>query len=195
MAVSKMGPALQLSGDRIMTQSQSALPLSFDEPVAQTSLVLDVARRIASKLSIKEPVERASIKAMFADVTGGSDANADWSVKDFGHAVEAALILAIQSMSTELEALDGSAMRANIDAITQLLPRRNVRSLDQMAFQQFSTPLWLGGLMAQLAASARKDGLAIFATRVPLDSLGQIVCLSLLCCPLVPTVVATVAVS
>ena len=78
-----------------MTQAQSALPLSFDEPVAQISLVLDVARRIASKLSINEPVERASIKAMFAVVTGGSDASADWSVKDFGHAVEAAIILAI----------------------------------------------------------------------------------------------------
>lgn len=140
-----------------MTQAQSALPLSFDEPVAQTSLVLDVARRIATRLSINEPVDRSSIKAMFADVTGGSDANGDWSVKDFGHAVEAAIILAIQSMSTELGALDSSAMRAKIDAITQLLPRRNVRSLDQMALQQFSTPPWLGGLMAKLAALQPND--------------------------------------
>jgi len=134
----------------------ASLPL----PAARERPQLAAARAIQGRFRSGQPVERAVLRAVFEDVTGGSDASGAWSMRDALDALEIAQVLYLLEPHCAL--LHGAPLQIlhQLRSFVAALPVHSTRSEDQVALQQFSTPLPLA-FVAGLAASPREGELVL----------------------------------
>ena len=123
----------------------------IERAVAQTPHIA-VARRILAALRAGETVDRALLRRLFEDETGASDASGAWSLRHAYDALELAQTLFLLDPGCPLLAGAPGAALAALEAFVRALPVQSFRSEEQVALQQFSTPLplaYLAGLAAR----------------------------------------------
>lgn len=110
-----------------------------------------VARRLVPLFQAGEAVDRHILRRLFEAETGRSDASAGWSMRDAFDALELGQLLFLLGPDCPLLGGDAATTLAALRAFCDRLPVQSVRSEQQVALQQFSTPLplaWLAGLAA-----------------------------------------------
>ena len=120
----------------------------------RASAILGAARTLAAKLLLAVPIDRAALNEAIKQSSGGNDAAGAWQQRDSFEALEVALAMAIPEIVGRMDA--GAAIKT-LEALTRELPTHTVRSEDQIAFQQFSTPPALACLAVHLARLASDD--------------------------------------
>ncbi len=120
----------------------------------RASAILGAARTLAAKLLLAVPIDRAALNEAITQSSGGNDAAGAWQQRDSFEALEVALAMAIPEIVGRMDA--GAAIKT-LEALTRELPTHTVRSEDQIAFQQFSTPPALACLAVHLARLASDD--------------------------------------
>ena len=120
----------------------------------RASAILGAARTLAAKLLLGVPIDRNGLSEAMRDSAGGSDAAGAWEQRDSFEALEIALAMSLPQLVAPMEV--GSAIRA-LEALAAELPTHTVRSENQIAFQQFSTPPALAYLAVHLARLTRED--------------------------------------
>ncbi len=111
--------------------------------------LVKVAGTIASAISAGTAVTRQSLSMMMTGQHGATDATGAWSMRDAYDALEAAQAIVIRDLKADIT---GVALLERLESIAKLLPKQSYRSEEQVARQQFSTPLPL----AYIAACATK---------------------------------------
>ena len=122
--------------------------------IPRASAILGAARTLAAKLLLAIPIDRAALTQAMIESAGGSDAAGAWNQRESFEALEVALSIAIPEL---VGRMDAGAAIATLEALAKDLPTHTVRSEDQIAFQQFSTPPALACLAVHLARLASDD--------------------------------------
>lgn len=122
--------------------------------LAFSSAILGAACTLAAKLLLSIPIDRTALTEAMSESASGSDAAGAWLQRDSFEALEVALAMAIPELVSRMDA--GAAI-ATLEALTKELPTHTVRSEDQIAFQQFSTPPALACLAVHLARLGSED--------------------------------------
>lgn len=112
------------------------------------------ARDIHSLIASDQPITRATLNTAMERAFGASDATGAWSQRQSFDALEAAVSLWVMQAPKEG---DPKTELANIAAMVARLPTQTVRSEEQYALQQFSTPADIAWLAAYLAAVTPSD--------------------------------------
>ena len=112
------------------------------------------ARDIHSLIASDQPITRATLNTAMERAFGASDATGAWSQRQSFDALEAAVSLWVMQAPKEG---DPKTELANIAAMVARLPTQTVRSEEQYALQQFSTPSDIAWLTAYLAAVTPSD--------------------------------------
>lgn len=150
-----------------MRTSAAALELDFTEPS------ITAAKAISAVLHQGDGVDRPGLLRTMETAYGSTAADGHWSLRDAYDVLELAQVLHLATLDLSQEPAE---CLAALTALTASLPTHTVRSEEQIALQQFSTPAAIGYL-ATLAAritaadtvlepSAGTGLLAIFAARV-----------------------------
>jgi predicted RNA methylase len=106
------------------------------------------ARSIHSLIDADRPVDRAALNIAMTEAFGGGDASGAWTQRQSFDALEVAVSLWVMAMDARTAP---AAELAQISAMTARLPTHTVRSEEQYALQQFSTPADIAWLTAHLA--------------------------------------------
>ena len=130
---------------------QTAVPSSA--PAIQTpkaSSILAVAAQLLPFLEAGQALDAHLLRAAMTAAFGASDQDGAWAWKDAYEASEAAAILFLRKYGQGMLSKAGSPARylAMLERLSALLPSHTRRSEESERFQQFSTPLGLGYLMA-----------------------------------------------
>ncbi len=131
----------------------------------------DAARHIAALLADGALITRRDLNDAMTHCFGGSDADGRWTQRASFEMLEHALALHLRTRPYALETL------ADVSAATALMarcPTQTVRSEEQIAFQQFSTPADIAALAVLLAAITPADivlepsaGNGLLAAQIP----------------------------
>jgi hypothetical protein len=115
-----------------------------------------VARTLLDYLRAGETVDTRLLRQLFEHATGQSDANAAWSMRHAYDALELALAMYV---SGDCPLLSGSPEEVldTLEALTRTLPAQSHRSDEQIALQQFSTPLPLAYVASLMATPGPND--------------------------------------
>ena len=140
-------------------------PLHTSPAIADTAGVrskpaalLAAATAVLPNLEAGRALDAKTLRETMSAAFGASDAQGAWVWKDAYEAVEAAMVLFVQRygrlMRREAGAGPGSAaaMLAMLETLAALEPSQTRRSEEQLALQQFSTPLPLAYVALQAAA-------------------------------------------
>ncbi len=122
--------------------------------ISRSSAILGAARTLAAKLLLAIPIDRGALTQAMTESAGGSDADGAWTQRDSFEALEVALAMAIPEL---VGRMDAGAGIGTLEALAKELPTHTVRSEDQIAFQQFSTPPALACLAVHLARLGSED--------------------------------------
>tara|TARA_R110000787_G_scaffold3020_1_gene11527 strand:- start:7583 stop:11830 length:4248 start_codon:yes stop_codon:yes gene_type:complete len=122
-----------------------------------TSAFIKAARQIVCALGCGRHLKRNDINEFFQTTTGGSDAAHSWSIADSNHAIELGALLWLREHSRIGSNSPLAEVEARLEWLNSALPPRHVRSEEQNALQQFSTPPILGWLMAKAAQLSKAD--------------------------------------
>jgi hypothetical protein len=122
--------------------------------ISRSSAILGAARTLAAKLLLAIPIDRAALTQAMTESAGGSDAAGAWTQRESFEALEVALAMAIPEL---VGRMDAEAAVRTLEALARELPTHTVRSEDQNAFQQFSTPPALARLAVHLARLRPED--------------------------------------
>ena len=112
------------------------------------------ARAIAAQLAGDAPIIRRDLNAAMTQAYGGTDADGRWTQRDSFEVLEHALALHIAGRPYRLTQL---ADVSHATALMERLPTQTVRSEDQIALQQFSTPVDIAALAVLLANIGADD--------------------------------------
>lgn len=126
---------------------------TFVNPV---SGVVGAARCLLPILSRGKALDRRAVEQAMSLSFGGSDANGAWDWKSAYDAVEIAQVLHARRLAPQLARLEdapGATLKL-LEAITQAGPTHTRRNDEQVALDQFSTPLEIAAL-AVLAGQVR----------------------------------------
>ncbi len=126
----------------------ATLPLERD--VAQPPHIA-VARQLLACFRAGEPVDRRLLRRLFEAETGSSDSAGVWSLRQAYDALEFAQVLFLLDGDCPLLTGAPGEVLVRLLAFVDALPVQSVRSEEQVALQQFSTPLamaYLAGLAA-----------------------------------------------
>ena len=137
-----------------------ASPLTADVPGIRPkpAALLAAATALLPGLEAGRALDAGTLRAAMSTAFGAGDADGAWIWKDAYEAAEAALVLFLKRygrlMRREAGAGPGSAaaMLAMLEALAALEPSQTRRSEEQLALQQFSTPLPLAYAALQAAA-------------------------------------------
>lgn len=121
------------------------IPFVTDRPAALS---------IASMLKSDAAITRRDLNAAMELAFGGSDADGHWTQRDSFEMLEHAMALHLAGRPCPLASF---ADVAHAGAIMQRLPTQTVRSEDQIALQQFSTPLDIAAIAVLMAAIDPED--------------------------------------
>ena len=118
--------------------------------------ILSAALHLLVSLERGQALDAHLLRAAMTAVFGGSDQDGAWVWKDAYEVSEAAAVLFLRKYARGMQEKAGSPARylAMLERLSALLPSHTRRSEESERFQQFSTPLGLGYLMA-LAAQLR----------------------------------------
>lgn len=122
--------------------------------ISRSSAILGAARTLAAKLLLAIPIDRAALTQAMTESAGASDAEGAWTQRESFEALEVALAMAIPELVGRMDAQDAIS---TLEALARELPTHTVRSEDQIAFQQFSTPPALACLAVHLARLGSDD--------------------------------------
>jgi len=122
--------------------------------ISRSSAIRGAARTLAAKLLLAIPIDRAALTQAMTESAGRSDAAGAWTQRESFEALEVALALAIPEL---VGRMDAEAAVRTLEALARELPTHTVRSEDQIAFQQFSTPPALACLAVHLARLESED--------------------------------------
>src|SRR5690606_34305519 len=100
-----------------------------------------VARRILECLHVGTAVDRRLLCRLFEAETGASDASGGWSMRQAYDALELAQVHYLLDRHCPLLAGPRGEVLAALEAFAARLPVQSLRSQEQVALQQFSTPL------------------------------------------------------
>jgi protein-L-isoaspartate O-methyltransferase len=133
----------------------AALPL-FPPTSDRSANVLAAARALLPHLARGRPLARRLLSTTLTTAFGGSDAEGAWIWRDAYDAVEAALVMQVRRLELQLARLEAAPgeVAALLDQLAGLGPTHSRRSEDQVALDQFSTPLPVAAIAA-LAAQVR----------------------------------------
>ena len=137
-----------------------ASPAIADAPGVRSkpAALLAAATALLPNLEAGRTLDAKTLREAMSAAFGASDAQGAWVWKDAYEAAEAAMVLFIQRygrlMRREAGAGPGSAaaMLAMLETLAALEPSQTRRSEEQLALQQFSTPLPLAYAALQAAA-------------------------------------------
>ena len=140
-------------------------PLHTSPAIADTadvrskpSTLLTAATALLPELEAGQALDAKTLREAMSAAFGASDTQGAWVWKDAYEAAEAAMVLFVQRygrlMRREAGAGPGSAaaMLAMLETLAALEPSQTRRSEEQLALQQFSTPLPLAYAALQAAA-------------------------------------------
>ena len=141
-------------------QPLPASPAIADAPGVRSkpAALLAAATALLPELEAGRALDAKTLREAMSAAFGASDAQGAWVWKDAYEAAEAAMVLFIQRygrlMRREAGAEPGSAaaMLATLETLAALEPSQTRRSEEQLALQQFSTPLPLAYAALQAAA-------------------------------------------
>ena len=141
-------------------QPHPASPAIADAPGVRPKLaaLLAAATALLPDLEAGRALDAKTLREAMSAAFGASDGQGAWVWKDAYEAAEAAMVLFIQRygrlMRREAGAGPGSAaaMLAMLETLAALEPSQTRRSEEQLALQQFSTPLPLAYAALQAAA-------------------------------------------
>ena len=150
-----------------MRTSASALELDFTEPS------ITAARAVADTIARNGSLTRETLLWVMETAYGCSSADGRWSLRDAYDMLELAQVLYLEG--ADLPTAPLTCLAALMDLVAGL-PTHTVRSEEQIALQQFSTPVpiaYLATLAARIAStdvvlepSAGTGLLAVFARRI-----------------------------
>jgi predicted RNA methylase len=150
-----------------MRTSASALELDFTEPS------ITAARAVADTIARNGSLTRETLLWVMETAYGCSSADGRWSLRDAYDMLELAQVLYLEG--ADLPTAPLTCLAALTDLVAGL-PTHTVRSEEQIALQQFSTPVpiaYLATLAARIAStdvvlepSAGTGLLAVFARRI-----------------------------
>ena len=120
---------------------------------AKPRALLAAAAALLPRLEAGQALDASTLRAALTRAFGGSDAQGVWVWKDAYEAAEAALVLFLKRWGRTMRREAGSPERmlAMLEALAALEPAHTRRSEEQVARQQFSTPLPLAYAMLQAA--------------------------------------------
>ena len=121
--------------------------------------ILDAGTAIAVLLAKGQAIDTTALRAAMEAATGVSDAAGAWGWKDAYEAGEVAQVLFLRRFWSALRARAATpaALLALLTRVAAQLPTHTRRSEEQVALQQFSTPLPLGYVAALAAALIPAD--------------------------------------
>ena len=128
------------------------VPGAGDVPSKPRAL-LAAAAALLPRLEAGQALDASALRTALTRVFAGSDADGTWVWKDAYEAAEAALVLFLKRWGRAMRREAGSPgrMLAMLEALAALEPSHTRRSEEQVARQQFSTPLPLAYAMLQAA--------------------------------------------
>jgi predicted RNA methylase len=135
-----------------------ALPLFSSEPPDPSPLfraAVVLSEALARGYTLDARTLRSAMEAAF----GASDAAGAWNWKLAYDAAEAASVLFLRQFGPAMRARAASipVLIAMLERLASLLPSQTRRSEESQAFQQFSTPIPLGFVVATAAALTASD--------------------------------------
>ncbi len=149
-----------------MRTSAAALELDFSEPS------ITAAKAVAAAIAQNGSLQRDTLLWAMEQAYGGSSADGRWSLRDAYDVLELAQVFLLERAALPAEP---TACLAELVELVANLPTHSVRSEEQIALQQFSTPApiaYLACVAARVAAtdlvlepSAGTGLLAAFARR------------------------------
>ena len=115
--------------------------------------LLAAAAALLPRLEAGQPLDASALRAALTRAFDGSDADGAWVWKDAYEAAEAALVLFLKRWGRAMRCEAGSpdGMLRMLETLAALEPSHTRRSEEQVARQQFSTPLPLAYAMLQAA--------------------------------------------
>ena len=127
-------------------------PGAGDVPSKPRAL-LDAAAALVPRLEAGQALDASTLRTALTRAFGGSDAQGAWVWKDAYEAAEAALVLFLKRWGRTMRREAGSpeGMLAMLETLAALEPSHTRRSEEQVARQQFSTPLPLAYAALQAA--------------------------------------------
>ena len=149
-------------------QPLPASPAIADTPGVRSkpAALLAAATALLPNLEAGRALDVKTLRKAMSAAFGASDGQGTWVWKDAYEAAEAAMVLFVQRygrlMRREAGAEPGSAaaMLAMLETLAALEPSQTRRSEEQLALQQFSTPLPLAYAALQ-AAAIRPDDIVL----------------------------------
>ncbi len=130
--------------------------LSASAAADKPANLLAAARSLAPQLARSRPLDRKLVSATTTLSFGGSDAEGAWLWRDAYDAMEAALVLQVRRLAHQVSRLEDAPAEivALLAGLTALTLTHSRRSEEQLALDQFSTPVELAAV-AVLAAQIR----------------------------------------
>lgn len=119
--------------------------------------MIAAGREIANRLASGRHMSRRDVTVLFREVTGGSDADRQWTVSDASTAIELGALIWLRDHGRIDLATSFSEAEARFEWVEAALPPRYVRSETQIDLQQFSTPPILAWLMTKVCAPTHSD--------------------------------------
>ena len=117
--------------------------------------VIATAHLLVPMLASGDPILRETLRDLMSQVTGKSDADGYWTMRDAYDALELAQVLFLTSADCSINDSDPRVTLANLERLVSSLPTQSYRAEEQVALQAFSTPLplaWVTGRAARLSA-------------------------------------------
>ena len=138
---------------------QEASPPTIENAPPDEPPHIKLANSVLRKLQNEEPIgNNAALQQLADQAYGGSRASGAYLLKEAHDAVEAAVNRYISdSVGSDLLTSDFAYSMDRLRELLATLPTQNVRTDDQLALQQFSTPPTLAFLAAKVAAILQRD--------------------------------------
>ena len=123
-------------------------------PRPKAARLIAAAKALSPVLAAGRALDARTLRQIMTTAFAGSDAEGAWAWKDAYEAAEAAVVLFVQRYGRAMRREAGSPTRmlAMLEAVAALEPSHTRRSEEQVAMQQFSTPLPLAYAALQAAA-------------------------------------------
>ena len=123
-------------------------------PRPKAARLIAAAKALMPVLAAGRALDARTLREVMTTAFAGSDAEGAWAWKDAYEAAEAAVVLFVKRYGRAMRREAGSPVRmlAMLEAVAALEPSHTRRSEEQVAMQQFSTPLPLAYAALQAAA-------------------------------------------
>ena len=134
--------------------SPALRPAEVPPPRPKAARLIAAAKALSPVLAAGRGLDARTLREVMTAAFEGSDAAGAWAWKDAYEAAEATVVLFVKRYGRAMRREAGSPARmlAMLEAVAALEPSHTRRSEEQVAMQQFSTPLPLAYAALQAAA-------------------------------------------